>query len=422
MKLSHCLTLVGICLILTLASCQKREPVNDGFQYLDVPGQPLASNVRRLLTALDSLGHPLPSETTLQIEQAIKQQDSDKIQETLDPAVLAIVTINPEERVSVKRGADPGKLQQQGYRPALVKVINRSTSTARLQITSPQAGPVYAGASDSSMRRQQQTELTEDQNDDRSNERFLGVELFDSPPMTQQLSGLEVEYVLVLLASAEAGKREGVLHFDIGDGTADLEHRNELPVLFDVQPAVPLKLSIREADGAPAIARLEFRDQIGRVFPLQAKRLAPDFFFQPHVYRVDGETVSLPPGRFSVEYSRGPEYRVTRGEVVIDAAAKNHFDVKLQRWINPRDYGFFSGDHHIHAAGCAHYTHPTEGVTPNDMFRQVQGEGLNVGCVLTWGPCFEHQRQYFSDAANMFGTKDTLLKYDLEISGFSTLR
>ena len=69
------------------------------------------------------------------------------------------------------------------------------------------------------------------------------------------------------------------LHFDIGDGTADLEHRNELPVLFNAQPAMPVKLRIRE-NGSPSIARLEIHDEAGRVYPMQAKRLAPDFFFQ----------------------------------------------------------------------------------------------------------------------------------------------
>ena len=59
------------------------------------------------------------------------------------------------------------------------------------------------------------------------------------------------------------------------------------------------------------------------------------------------------------------------------------------------DYGFYSGDHHIHAAGCAHYTNPTEGVFAEDMFLHVKGEGLNVGCNLTWGPCYDFQRQFF---------------------------
>ena len=61
----------------------------------------------------------------------------------------------------------------------------------------------------------------------------------------------------------------------------------------------------------------------------------------------------------------------------------------------PGAHGFFGGDHHIHAAGCAHYTAPTQGVEPEDMFLQVKGEGLNVGCILTWGPCYDYQRRFF---------------------------
>ncbi len=161
------------------------------------------------------------------------------------------MTINPEERVSVKRGPAKAGLQQAGHRPMLVKILNHSTSTSRLSVTSPQAGPVYAGTAKLSMERQQQTQLLENQNDEGSKERFLEIEMYRSAPMTAQLSGLEVEYAIVLLASSEAGKREAVLHFDIGDGTADLEHRNELPVLFDIEPAIPLKLSITDHDGSP---------------------------------------------------------------------------------------------------------------------------------------------------------------------------
>src|SRR5262249_4097635 len=94
--------------------------------------------------------------------------------------------------------------------------------------------------------------------------------------------------------------------------------------------------------------------------------------------------------------------------------------VKLERWVNPADYGFFSGDHHIHAAGCAHYTSPTEGVFPNDMFLYVKGEGLNVGCNLTWGPCYEFQRQFFEPVAHKLSEPFTVLKYDIEISGFGS--
>ena len=175
-------------------------------------------------------------------------------------------------------------------------------------------------------------------------------------------------------------------------------------MLFEVRPAIPVTLTIRDHDGAPTTARLLFRDKHGRVVPSQAKRLAPDFFFQPQIYRASGGEVLLPPGSFTLTSSRGPEYRVLEREVTIPAAGfptgSPGIAVELQRWVNPVDYGFYCGDHHIHGAGCSHYNSPTSGVTPRDMFTQVKGEGLNVGCILTWGPCFEFQRNFFSPTAN----------------------
>ena len=109
--------------------------------------------------------------------------------------------------------------------------------------------------------------------------------------------------------------------------------------------------------------------------------------------------------------------RDTKSESRSDSAT---LKLDLERWVNTRDFGFYSGDHHIHAAGCAHYTVPTEGVTPEDMFRQVKGEGLNVGCVLTWGPCYKFQRQFFQPTPHNLSEPLTLLKYDLEISGFGS--
>ena len=54
------------------------------------------------------------------------------------------------------------------------------------------------------------------------------------------------------------------------------------------------------------------------------------------------------------------------------------------------------------------------------MFRQVKGEGLNVGCVLTWGPGFDYQQQFFAPAADKRSEPLTLMKYDIEISGFGS--
>ena len=50
--------------------------------------------------------------------------------------------------------------------------------------------------------------------------------------------------------------------------------------------------------------------------------------------------------------------------------------------------------------------------------RHVLGEALSVGAVLNWGPSYYHQRQYFESKDNKLSTGSTLLRYDLEVSGF----
>lgn len=411
-------------------------------------GQPLAANAGRLRDALIYLGAPLDADTDTQLLAAIRREDSFQIQKLLDSFTLAEIHINPELRVRVKRGKSDAVLQQGGFTPVIVKVQNDATLARALRIRSPQAGAVYSGTVVDILKRQAQTELADQQNPD-GQHRFLDIEMFTSSPMTDRLSGLRIEYCLALIHCSEAGQREATLIFDVGEGTQDLGFRSELPVLFSIRPAVPVRMNIRDHDGSPQVARLEFRDRFGRVYPPQAKRLAPDFFFQPQIYRRDGDVVLLPPGEFILESSRGPEYRrhvqvvtvpeaqrlntvpeapipnpvpeARRPNTVPEAPEALHeVSVQLQRWVEPSEWGFYSGDHHIHGAGCSHYDSPTQGVTPQDMFAQVKGEGLNVGCVLTWGPCFEHQRNYFSPIADTVSEPLTVLKYDLEISGFGS--
>jgi len=391
-----------------------------------VAGQPLAASIERLAAALDYLGAPLPAELRANLLKAGQARDSQALQQLLDSRVLLSVHINPESRVRVERGAAPAVLQQAGYTPAIVKVINDSGATPRLRIGSPQAGPVYAGMARLSADRMQQQHLRENENVERRTDRFLDLELFTAAPMTPNLSGLELEYVIALIYSNESGRREATITFDVGQGTQDLGFRAEAPVLFTVKPAIAVRLSVLDHDGHPTTGRFQFEDQQGHVFPPQAKRLAPDLFFQKQIYRAHGEDVLLPPGQLTMFYGRGPEYRWLRRTVTIpgpetgSSGVKPEIAVRLERWIDPSSRGYFSGDHHIHAAGCAHYTSPTEGVEPSDMFRQIKGEGLNVGSVLTWGPGFDHQKQFFAPMADKRSEPLTLMKYDIEVSGFGS--
>ncbi|MCI0685224.1 MAG: CehA/McbA family metallohydrolase [Gemmataceae bacterium] len=383
---------------------------------VEVEGQPLAGNVTRLLQTLEFLGHPMPDKQADELLAACKAQDAVKIQKLLDPHALFLVHVNPEARVKVKRGPAPTTLQQGGYTPVIIKITNDSGVTKTLNMTSPQARPIYGGGGATRVVGKVKEKITPAD----IKERFLEIELYNKAPLTDKLSGLKAEYALALLHSSQAGKREAMFAFDIGQGTQDLGFRAEIPVLFNIRPAVPVKLIVNDFDGKPTTGRFTFRDQAGKVYPSKAKRLAPDFFFQDQVYRHSGGVVLLPPGELTMTYGRGPEYQQLQKKIRVPDKGDFTVEVKLERWVNPMDYGLYSGDHHIHAAGCAHYENPTEGVFADDMFLHVKGEGLNVGCNLTWGPCYDFQRQFFTPEAHKVSEPLTVLKYDVEVSGFGS--
>ena len=126
----------------------------------------------------------------------------------------------------------------------------------------------------------------------------------------------------------------------------------------------------------------------------------------------------LPPETYKVEYARGPEFYVDSRTITVPPGRTHREEFKLRRWIEPKKLGWFSGDHHIHGAGCQHYDNPTQGVTPADMFRHCLGEDLNVGCVLSWGPCWYFQKQYFEGKVHQLSQQNYLMRYDVEVSGF----
>src|SRR5262249_33961642 len=155
---------------------------------------------------------------------------------------LFIVELNPESRVKVRRGPEKAMLQQGGYVPVIVKVVNLSTVTKELRISSPQAGQVYAGMTPLSAKRMQRESLRELEAKAAQTNQSLDVEMWSRQPMTAPLSGLRVEYALALFHSRDAGQREATVAFDVGGTTQDLGFRAEVPVLFEIRPAVRVQL------------------------------------------------------------------------------------------------------------------------------------------------------------------------------------
>ena len=430
-----------------------------------VDPQPLLAQAMRLKEALSFLGSSLDPKDGQRLmalqHQPLSPEITREVQNILDPYCLAMVNINPESRVKVARGSAKAKLIEDGWVSFLVKVNNDAGVTAQLEVESPNAAtPLYAPSFDPKVDQKKILSAGQIAN------RFLEMELYRSRPLLPNLSGLKLEYVVLQVYSKVAGQREAEIGFNIGQGTQDIGFRNTISILFDISPSVKVTLHIMDEDGSPAMASILITDGIERIlddsvktvgnadfrfiaaqrefkpffdpntknyrvpdalkgiYPLPSRRVAaydeyPDFFFQPQVYRSDGEHVLLPPGKYHVTFTRGPEYITQTKELVVPPGVKTYeTTLQLKRWLDIEKLGWYSADHHLHAAGCSHYESPEEGVKPMDIWRQALGEDLSVAAVLAWGPSWYHQKTFFTGHDDPLSTNKNIMHNDVEVSGF----
>ncbi len=393
-----------------------------------VDHQPLAAQAVRVADALDLLGAPLSDAEKKTLADAAKDKTNGvaTIQMLLDKHCLAGVDIqatdsNPKKTtLRILAGPAKAELAEEGWRVFLVKVHNiAEADKLELRADSPNAAPLTkrsSGLPDPKVGSVGEV-----------SKRFLELEMFNDNPLVKQLSGLEIEYRIVSIYCRGSGRKEASLGFSLwsdDNKNGPVAQSEPLAFVFESVPAVLVKLNIKDddgqskRDGRPVIASFTFKDKLGRIYPAPTRRLAPDFNFHFQIYRGDGETIALQPGTYTVSYTRGPEYLVQEKTITVPATGPHSETFALKRWVHPAAQGWYSGDHHIHAAGCSHYESPTEGVTPEDMMRHLLGEDLNVGCCLSWGPCWYHQKQFFEGKVNPLSTANHLLRYDVEVSGF----
>ena len=439
-----------------------------------VEKQPLVSQVEAILEALDFVGRPLPKDAREDLQKAATLPGPDavkKIQSVLEPFTLAIVEIDENRKITVSPGGADRGLTKNGWTTFLVKVINKAGSTDTISVDAPEAAMPYdfsrmqverSGYEDQftdvilekhfhigttwgtwgggyPYKEPPQPELQNEAGNlwpphgDLSmvptKDRWTAVSLYQNDPLSKNLSGLEVEYLLLQVYSRDEGDQSMTLSFNVGNlqssGTGSVPYkpanpgfRGETRLSFKVGPAVPVKMQIKDGDG-PTAARLLIRDKLGRVYPYRSKRYAPDLFFQNHIYRYNGESVDLPPGEYTFEIRRGPHVLPQTKKVTVVEGKPVEVEVDLENWIEPNKLGYTSNDKHLHTAGCMHYNDPTYGLTPEDMMRYTVGEDLDVADVMIWGPNFYYQKEkYFTGKPSPVSTDKNVVTHNLEISQF----
>ena len=182
------------------------------------------------------------------------------------------------------------------------------------------------------------------------------------------------------------------------EGTLTLKHAGgELaaPVHFEIRPLVPLRVRILDERGQPGTARIYLTGSDGLAYAPRgsSNRIAAmraEYFFHAE----DNFEVEMPAGETLIEAARGQEYRLTSENVVLQPGRPAEATLRLSRWTDQVQKGYWSADVHIHA----NYTSPHhQNIEPRDVRLQLTGEDLNYGnmMVANSGGAFIHDRQYF---------------------------
>jgi hypothetical protein len=123
---------------------------------------------------------------------------------------------------------------------------------------------------------------------------------------------------------------------------------------------------VADATGKPVPCRVHLRDAAGK--PQRAGTLP---FWFDHFSCVGTAELSLPPGKYTYEIERGPEFRPISGSFTLEARGEKKVVARLQRLADMAKEGWWSGELHIHR--------PVE-----DIELLAAAEDLHVAPVITW--------------------------------------
>ncbi len=128
-------------------------------------------------------------------------------------------------------------------------------------------------------------------------------------------------------------------------------------------------LELRVVDdetGGPVAARLQLRDQRGRI-----RRVPRAPFWQDHA-AIDGQTIlKLPPGRYTFTVERGSEYLDQSGHFLIRSGATDNKTIRMKRFADMAKLGWWSGDLYVKRPA-------------RDLDLLMRSEDLHVAGVLSW--------------------------------------
>ena len=124
---------------------------------------------------------------------------------------------------------------------------------------------------------------------------------------------------------------------------------------------------VDDQTGEPIAVRMHLRDQRGRIRrPKNAVRTGDHFVFFHQI------VLQLSTGSYTFTLERGPEYHVRSGHFAIELGATDDQEVRMKRFVDMKQEGWWSGDLHVTRAA-------------RDIELLMMAEDLHVASVLEPG-------------------------------------
>ncbi len=121
-----------------------------------------------------------------------------------------------------------------------------------------------------------------------------------------------------------------------------------------------------QATHQPVACRVHLKDSQGK--PQRAGSLP---FWHDHFVCPGGAELELPPGEYSYEVERGPEYTAVAGRFLVREDAPTRVELELKRLVELARDGWWSGELHVHR--------PID-----EIPLLMEAEDLHVAPVITW--------------------------------------
>ena len=112
--------------------------------------------------------------------------------------------------------------------------------------------------------------------------------------------------------------REAKIGFNVGQGTQDLGFRSDVDILFTCEPAVPVDARRPRRGRPPDDGLVPVPRRAGAGLPVaRAAGSRPTSSSIPRSTARPARRVLLPPGTYTVEYTRGPEYLTQKRTITV---------------------------------------------------------------------------------------------------------